>query len=433
MNYSFFHNSFSQNSLVRLYFHSPVLLQFFLGIPSGLPLALTAGLLSAWLFEEGISKETIGIFAAIATPYSLKFLWSPLLDGFTIPYLGKRRGWMLITQLMMALCLALMGLSDPSEQPLIIGILAFFLAFFSASHDIAKDAYRVEILPVAMQGAGSALFVLGYRVGNNLISAVGALYLAYYFGWQNAYLIMAAIMLALCLTLLNIKEPDIHNHNQSQKLIRMSTAQWLTEYAINPFFDFLKRPQAIEILLFIILYRMADAFLGIMAYPFYLELGFSKIEIANVGKLYGLAALAVGSILGGIMVFRLGVIKSLWIGGIAASISNLAFIWQAHVGAELYALALTIGLDNISGGLATTALIAYMGSLMNLRFTATQFALLSSLSAVGRTWLGTSSGYAAEHLGWDGFFILSAIIGIPALVVLWRITATSPPEAATSE
>ena len=398
-----------------LYFRRPILLQFLMGIPSGLPLSLTAGILTAWLSEAGIDKAAIGIFAAVAMPYSLKFIWSPLMDGIHMPFLGKRRGWMLVTQLMMAACMALMGLNNPAEAPVLTGLFAFLLAFSSASHDIVKDAYRVEILPPDMQGAGSASFVLGYRIGNNLITAVGALYLATYVGWHMTYFIMAAIMLALCITIFMVKEPSSQT---SLTTYHLPLTTWVREYVITPFVDFLSRPQAIYILLFILMYRMADAFLGIMAMPFYLELGFTKIQIANVSKLYGLLALTVGSLLGGVMVFRLGVIRSLWIGGIAASLSNLAFIWQAHLGAEPYALMLTISLDNISGGLATTALIAYMASLMNLRFTATQFALLSSLSAIGRTWLTVPSGYAAAHLGWEGFFILSAVVGVPALVIL---------------
>ncbi len=415
---------------IALYFRRDIILQFLMGIPSGLPLSLTAGILTAWLSEAGIDKAAIGIFAAVALPYSLKFMWAPLMDGLPMPFLGKRRGWMLVTQLMMALCMALMAMNNPSDAPVLTGLFAFLLAFSSASHDIVKDAFRVEALPVTMQGAGSASFVLGYRIGNNVIAAVGALYFATYVGWQMTYLIMGAVMLVLCITIFMVEEPE---HLPIEPRSKKNPVSWLREFVITPFLDFMQRPQAIYILLFILLYRMADAFLGIMAMPFYLELGFSKIDIANVSKLYGLLALTIGSLLGGVIVFRLGVIRSLWIGGIAASISNLAFIWQAHVGAKLYALVLTISFDNISGGLATTALIAYMASLMNLRFTATQFALLSSLSAMGRTWLTVPSGYAAKLLGWDNFFILSAIIGIPALLVLWRLTAISPQAATTSE
>ncbi|MDX2074153.1 MAG: AmpG family muropeptide MFS transporter [Alphaproteobacteria bacterium] len=408
---------------LEIYLRRPILAQFMLGIPSGLPLALTAGTLTVWLAESGISKSAIGIFAAVAVPYSLKFLWAPLLDGIDLPFLGKRRGWMIATQIMMAAAMVLMALSNPEEAPYLTGLAALLLSFSSASHDIAKDAYRVEILPTEMQGAGAAVFVLGYRVGN-LFSTAGALYLATFFGWQMTYLLMAAIMLAFCITVLAVREPEASKRQEAEHHKTGGAGEWIRDFVITPFVEFLQRPQAITILLFILLYRMADAFLGVMANPFYIELGFSKIEIAEVVKIYGLLATILGSIIGGAVVFRLGVMRALWVGGIAASISNLMFVWQAHIGAEPYGLALTISLDNISGGLATAAFVAYMSKLCNLRFTATQYALLSSFAAFGRTWLSTPSGWAAEQLGWDGFFILSTAIGIPALLVLWRLSRT---------
>ncbi len=418
----------------EIYFKRRILVQFFLGIPSGLPLALTASTLAVWLTESGISKAAIGIFAAVAIPYSLKFLWAPLLDGTSFPLfsaLGRRRSWMVATQLAMIGAIFFMGMSNPAEAPFFTGLCALLLAFFSASHDIVKDAYRVEILPVEEQGAGAASFVLGYRVGN-IFSTAGALVLASNVSWQSTYLIMSAILAALLVMIFFIKEPQDYS-SRNETAPRHGMAAWVATFVVMPFVEFMKRPQAIAILLFILLYRMSDAFLGVMANPFYIELGFSKIDIAEVVKLYGLLATIVGSIVGGAMVFRIGVIRSLWVGGIAASISNLAFIWQAHVGAEPYALALTISLDNISGGLATAAFVAYMSQLCNLRFTATQYALLSSLAAFGRTWLSTPSGLAAETLGWDGFFMLSAVIGIPPLLMLWWLTATSPPAASTSK
>jgi len=422
-------------SSLRVYANRQIIAQFFLGIPSGLPLALTAGTLAVWLTEAGISKSAIGIFAAVAIPYSLKFLWAPLMDGTSFPligrFLGRRRGWMLATQCAMIVTLIFMSMSNPAAAPFFTGLCALFLAFFSASHDIVKDAYRVEILPPELQGAGAASFVLGYRIGN-IFSTAGALYLASSVSWQATYLIMAAILGVLLLMVFVIKEPDAYAA-EGEALKEHGLSGWIKTFVIMPFIEFLGRPQAITILLFILLYRMADAFLGVMANPFYIELGFTKIQIAEVVKLYGLLATIIGSIIGGAMVFRLGTIRSLWIGGIAASVSNLMFVWQAHVGAEPYALALTISLDNLSGGLATAAFVAYMSQLCNLRFTATQYALLSSFSAFGRTWLSTPSGYAAETLGWDGFFILSTMIGIPALLVLWRLTATSLPAASTSK
>lgn len=415
-----------------VYFKAPMLAQFFLGIPSGLPLALTASTLTVWLTESGISKAAIGIFAAVAVPYSLKFLWAPLMDGTHAPllgWLGRRRSWMAATQGLLVAALVAMSLSNPAETPVATGFIALCLAFFSASHDIVKDAYRVEILPPDMQGAGAASFVMGYRIGN-IFSTAGALYLASFFGWHITYIIMAVIMAVLLVQVFFIREPEA-SAEEAQEKTKM--AQWVKIYVITPFVDFLNRPQAITILLFILLYRMADAFLGVMANPFYLELGFTKIQIAEVVKLWGLMATVVGSIIGGAVVFRFGIIRALWIGGIAASVSNLMFVWQSYVGAEPYALALTISLDNLSGGLATSAFVAYMSRLCNLRFTATQYALLSSFASFGRTWLSTPSGYAAEALGWQGFFVLSAAIGIPALVLLWMLRPISLQVAGTSK
>ena len=404
-----------------IYFTRPMLMQFLLGTPSGLPLSLTAGILTAWLFEAGIDKTSIGIFAAVALPYSLKFIWAPLMDGVHIPTLGRRRGWMLLTQLAMALFMGLMAMHSPADAPFIIGLLAFLLAFASASHDIVKDAYRVEALPPEQQGAGSASFVLGYRVGNNLIAAVGALYLAEYYGWQASYAILAGVMLLLAIPLVWVAEPTTSKKHDAAPHGTIGISAWLIQFVVQPFVEFLRRKDALLVLAFVLLYRMADAFLGIMAYPFYLDIGFSKVDIANVSKLYGLIAMSVGALVGGMLVYRLGISCALWVGGIAASISNLMFVWQAQMGAEIIALIATITLDNISGGFATTALIAYMGSLINLRFSATQFALLSSLSALGRTWLTVPAGLAAEQLGWSGFFVLSTLLGIPALLVLWKL------------
>lgn len=405
---------------IRVYTKRSILLQFLLGIPSGLPLALTASTLTVWLSEAGVSKASIGIFAAVALPYSLKFLWAPLLDGLNVPLLsrmlGRRRSWMLATQLALVAATVIMALGKPEISPFYVGLSALFLAFCSASHDIAKDAYRVEILPVEEQGAGVASFVLGYRIGA-IVSTAGALYLATYTNWQSTYLIMALILLVLTLPIFFTAEPV--SPRVAAELPK-TLGSWLGHFVVEPFADFIKRPQAIIILAFILLYRMSDAFLGIMANPFYIELGFSKTQIAEVVKLYGLFATILGSILGGSIVYRFGVYKALWVGGLLASLSNLMFVWQEHVGAEPYALALTITTDNLSGGVATAAIVAYMSGLCNREFTATQYALLSSLVAVGRSWLSTPAGVAAEQFGWDGFFILSTFIGIPALLLLFH-------------
>ena len=414
---------------VRIYSKPNILAQFFLGIPSGLPLALTAGTLSIWLKDAGLSLEAIGVFASVALPYTFKFIWAPLIDGFSVPFLGKRRGWMLVTHVAIMAAMLLMGMVDPAGAPGLLWAAAFFLAFASASHDIVKDAYRVEALPPEEQGAGSAAFVFGYRMAM-LVSGAGALYLSDMVGWSFTYVTMAGVMLLLLPQLFFIREPVA----RAKTVATHTPGEWVREYVFMPFREFMSRERAVTILLFILLYRMTDGFMGVMAGPFYKELGFTNSEIAQVAKLYGLIATILGNILGGVLVFRLGVTKSLWIGGIASALSNLMFVWQAGQGHNLYALMVTISLDNISAAIATTAFVAYMSRLANLRFTATQYALLTSLAAAGRTLLATPSGAAAKALGWEGFFMVSTLIIIPALYVLSRLpklTASEPPAAST--
>lgn len=414
-----------------LYTRPRILAQFLLGIPSGLPLALTAFTMTTWLKDAGMTLEEIGYFGAVALPYTFKFIWAPLLDGARLPFMGLRRGWMLVTQLAMVAAIFTMGVIDPlSEKPL-FAMAAFMLAFFSASHDVVKDAYRVEILPVEQQAAGSASFVFGYRIAM-LISGAGALYLSDQVGWHQTYALMAAVMLVSIVPLFFVSEPDA----QPQAGVRRSAAAWLQEYVAMPFVEFMKRDKAVTILLFILLYRMTDGFIGSMASPFYKELGFTNSEIASVAKLYGLIATLLGGLIGGMVAYRFGVMRALVIGGIASAASNLMFVWQAGQGHDIIALIITISLDNISAALATTAFVAYMSQLANTRFTATQYALLTSLMAAGRTLLATPSGEAAKALGWEGFFLLSTVLIIPALLLMLRlpkVTAISPRAAATSE
>lgn len=414
----------------ELYTRPRILAQFLLGIPSGLPLALTAFTMTTWLKDAGVNLEQIGLLAAVAIPYTFKFAWAPLLDGFNMPFLGRRRGWMLVTQLAMAAAIFAMSTVDPALHTGLFALTALALAFFSASHDIVKDAYRVEILPPDEQGAGAASFVFGYRMAM-LISGAGALFLSDALSWQASYATMALIMLVTVIPVFFIAEP------QAQIRDKVGSAkQWVTEYMARPFMEFLSRERAITILLFVLLYRMTDGFIGSMAGPFYKELGFTNTEIASVAKLYGLVATLIGGAIGGAIVYRLGVMKALWIGGIVSALSNLMFVWQAQQGNNIHALMMTISLDNISAALATTAFVAYMSRLANVRFTATQYALLTSLAAAGRTLLATPSGVVAEDFGWSGFFIFSTLLVIPALIVLTRLPAfkaSELPAAATSK
>lgn len=417
----------------RLYTHPKLIAVFFLGFASGLPLALTASTLSIWLAENGVDKAAIGMFAAVGTPYTLKFLWAPLMDGTQFPVLGRlfghRRGWLFATQIGLIFSLIALGFSNPLNGPYITALLAVLVAICSASQDIVIDAYRVELLEPEQQAAGAATVVMGYRLGM-VISGAGALYLATYFGWQITYAVMAACMGVGIITALLAGEPE--RHSQSEALQSKNMAQWLREAVIEPFAEFMTREKWRLILLFILLYKLADAFMGMMTYPFYLEMGFEKTEIANVAKLYGILATIIGSLIGGALLYKAGMYKSLWICGILHGVSNLMFVAQAKIGADVGFLALTISVENISGGMGTAIFVAYISSLCNLKFTATQYALLSSLSAFGRTWLSTPAGFVVEKLGWELFFILAALLAIPGLVLLWMlksdITANDAPE-----
>lgn len=412
-----------------LYLRPRLLVVMVLGFASGLPLALSASTLSVWLAESGVSLSAIGLFAAAGTPYTLKFLWSPLIDGIKLPLLtklfGRRRSWMIAMQLLLMASLVALGLCNPGENPWWVAFFALLVATASATQDIVIDAYRVELLPAQEQGAGAAMAVFGYRLGM-IVSAAGALFLATYWGWAVTYAIMAALVPIAWLAVFIGGEPEVVDSERwsvdSKKATRHSLSAWLGKYVIEPFTDFMKREAWLGILLFILLYKLGDAFMGVMTNPFLIDIGFSKNQIATVVKLYGVIATIIGSFIGGVLVVRIGMVRSLWICGIAHAITNLMFVAQAMVGADEAFLALSISLENISGGMGTAAFVAFISSLINLRFTATQYALLSSFSAFGRTWLSTPAGWFAEILGWEWFFVLSVLLAIPGLMVLWWLS-----------
>ena len=406
-----------------------------LGFVSGLPLALTASTLSAWLKDAGIDKTSIGLFAAVATPYALKFLWAPLIDAAPFPLLsklfGRRRGWMLATQFALILSIIALGFANPGINPWLTALAAFILAVCSASQDIVIDAYRVEILHKEEYGTGAAAVQCGYRFGM-LASGAGALALADHMSWLATYLIMASLMAVGVITVLLSPEPEAGERAQASSL-----RHWLRDNVIAPFRDFMQHNHWALILLFIMLYKLGDAFLGIMTNPFLLEIGFTKTDIAAVVKLYGLVATLIGLFLGGMMNDRFSTARTLMICGIGHALTNLMFFVQAKVGADIHMLALGIFLENLSGGMTAAAFVAFISALTHTRYTATQYALLSSLAAMGRTWLTTTAGYAADRFGWEMFFILSVALAAPGLIVLWILQkkhafmATSPQAAAT--
>lgn len=401
------------------YFTKPLLIILLLGFSSGLPLALTAATLAAWLKEAHVDLTSIGLFSAVATPYTLKFCWSPAIDGLLAPWFGKRfgrrRGWLLLIQIFLSLALALLALARPDISPMLTACAALLVAFASASQDIVIDAYRVEILKPEDQGKGAAMIQLGYRLGM-LASGAGALFLAGRMGWQNTYFIMAAIIGSGVLITLMADEPALVATSPHAK---RTVEQWLRESVIEPFVDFMYRESWLLILVFIVIYKLADAFIGIMTNPFYLDIGFSKDDIATIVKIYGTIATLLGTFMGGALVTRYGAIRILFIAGFMHALTNLLYVLQAHVGVNTPVLAISVAMENLTGGISAAAFVAYLSSLCNVHYTATQYALLSSLAAFGRTWLSTPAGYVAKKLGWEWFFALSALLAIPGLVLLW--------------
>jgi PAT family beta-lactamase induction signal transducer AmpG len=405
---------------VREYFHPRLLIVLLLGFASGLPLALTASTLSAWLAESHVDKTSIGLFAAVATPYALKFLWAPVMDAAPFPLLsklfGRRRGWILATQIALIVSILGLGIADPAINPWMTALAALLVAICSASQDIVIDAYRVEILTKEQQGMGAAMVQYGYRFGM-LASGAGALALADHISWTATYMVIAAVMSLGILTILFSPEPEVSETILSRR--SLGVGGWLRDSVVAPFKDFMTNKHWLYLLLFIMLYKMGDAFLGIMTNPFLLEIGFSKTDIATVVKVYGLAATLIGVFLGGVLTLRWGTVRTLMICGIGHALTNLMFLVQARVGADIHMLAIGIFLENLSGGMTASAFVAFISGLTHARYTATQYALLSSLAAMGRTWLTTTAGWTAETYGWEIFFIISVLLAVPGLVILW--------------
>lgn len=389
-----------------------------LGFVSGLPLALTGATLGAWLSEAHIDKTSIGLFAAIATPYSLKFLWAPFMDALPCPLFsklfGRRRGWILATQIALVLALIGLGMANPAEDAWATAGWAVLVAFLSASQDIVIDAYRVEILKKEQYGAGAAVVQYGYRLGM-LASGAGALALADHVSWEMTYAVMGGLMGFGIITVLLSREPELAEKNVTKPDI----ATWWRHTVLDPFSDFMTHRDWLMILLFVMLYKLGDAFLGVMTNPFLLEIGFSKTQIAEIVKSFGLIATLVGLFIGGIMIQRLSTVRTLWICGIGHALTNLMFLVQAKAGADIHVLMLGITLENLSGGMTAAAFVAYLSGLCRVNYTATQYALLSSLAAVGRTWFTTSAGWVAQQFGWEMFFIISVLLALPGLAALW--------------
>jgi MFS transporter, PAT family, beta-lactamase induction signal transducer AmpG len=406
----------------------------FMGFSSGLPLALTFGTLSYWLAELGVSLTAIGLFGLVRASYSLKFLWSPLIDRLPIPVLtrrlGRRRSWALAIQLLLALAIVGLGMTDPKSDAALTALAAVLVAFLSASQDIVIDAYRIELLAPEEQGAGAAATQWGYRFGL-LASGAGALYAASLGGWHVAYAIMAALMSVGMITVWLTPEPGgIAAPEKLPGTTAWARAEaWLKGAVVAPFVDIVARmgaAQVLALIVFIVLYKFGDALAGSMANPLYVELGFTKIEVATVAKIYGVIATLGGVAAGGILVARWGVFAALLVCGAMQALSNLMYVVQLWAGHNVAMLAFTIGGENLTGGMASAAFVAYLSGLCSRDFTATQYALMSSLATVGLNVLAASGGYLAQTLGWTPFFLLSTAACAPGLLLLvWLMRRSS--------
>ena len=414
-------------------YREPRLLAILLmGFSSGLPLALTGATLGIWLAEAGLSLTAIGLFALVGTAYNFKFVWSPIIDRLPLPVLtrllGRRRGWAVVIQALLGLAIVALGFADPRIDPWWTALGAVAVAFLSASQDIVLDAYRVELLEDHEQAAGAAATQVGYRFGM-LAAGAGALYLATFFGWQATYAVMGALMGVGILTVLATREPD--REGTAAKPVPTTLGAWLQDAVVAPFADFVIRPNWILILVFVVLYKFGDALAGTVSSPFYVAMGFSKIEIANVSKIFGVISTLVGVALGGVVTYRLGLVRGLMVCGILQMLSNLMFAIQAMVGYDIPMLMATIAIENVTGGMGSAAFVAYLSSLCNVSYTATQYALLSSLAATARTMLSSSGGWLAESLGWVPFFLLTVLAAVPGLLLLaWLSRRFAPPAEA---
>jgi len=405
-----------------------VLLILPLGFASGLPLLLTFSTLSAWFATTGVSRAMIGTFALVSMPYALKFLWSPLIDRLPPPIpIGRRRGWGIAIQLALIAATLALGACNPKVELARMASLAILVAFLSASQDVVIDAYRIEILTPEQQGPGAAMIQTGYRIGL-LVAGAGALIIAARWGWFAAYATIAALLSVGMLVFIFGPEPapapDVRLHAGATRWDAFR--EWLATAVTGPFADFMRRPMWPAIVVFIVGYKLGEAMAGVMAMPLYISLGFTLNEIAAVSKLVGFIATVAGALVGGVVTSKLGVMRALILCGILQSAGNLFYVLQAVGGHRLDYLALCVAAENLSGAMAGTALVAYLSDLCSPAFTATQYALLSSLAAVGRTMVASSGGVLADRLGWVPFFLVTTVATIPALVLLVWIARRDP-------
>jgi MFS transporter, PAT family, beta-lactamase induction signal transducer AmpG len=377
-----------------------------LGFASGLPLALTRTTLSAWMTNAGVNLKTIGLFSLVTLPYSFKFVWAPLLDRFSFPLFGRRRGWMALSQVGLLIGIWIMADINPQHAPLAIAALAVMVAFFSASQDVVADAYRTDVLPPAERASGTSTWIMGYRIAM-LVSGAGALVLSDYMPWSRVYMLMAILMGVGIVATWLAPEPEA-----------VRPPRTIADAVVKPFADFFSRKGAAAALAFVMLYRIGDTIAGGMVMPFLIKRGFSNSEIGYWNKGVGFAATITGVMLGGGLVAKYGVRRCLLGFGLLLAVANTGYLALALHGKSVLLLATAIGIDNICGGMVDAAFAAFIMSLCNKSFSATQFALLSSASTfIGRL-ISAGSGWLAATLGWPVFFGITIVAAVPALILL---------------
>jgi PAT family beta-lactamase induction signal transducer AmpG len=436
---------------LKVYTHPRVVGMLFLGFSAGLPLLLVLGTLSFWLSEAGIARATIGHFSWVGLAYGFKFLWSPLVDRMPLPgltrALGRRRAWLLLSQIAIAAALLGMANTDPVVDLAHTVFFALAVAFASATQDIALDAYRIEAVETEKQGAMAATYQAGYRMAM-ITAGAGALWIAAAFDatpavydvhpWHVAYTVMALLMGVGILTTLVIREPEPHvaadtaerEARARQRLAAhglsgrpLDASAWFYTAVVSPFIDFVGQHKwrALLILALIAVYRISDVVMGVMSNPFYQEMGFTKDEVATVSKVYGVVMTIAGAGLGGLLVLRLGVMRTLFLGAFLSAASNLLFVWLAGRGHDVSALVFTVSADNLSAGIASSAFVAYLSGLVNQAYTATQYALFTSVMLLLPKFIAGFSGQFVDAYGWANFFTGTALIGVPVLFLVWRV------------
>jgi PAT family beta-lactamase induction signal transducer AmpG len=396
-------------SMIRQVFGRKMLVALSMGFSCGVPLLLTISVLQAWMKQEGVDLGVIGLFSLVGLPYTLKFLWAPLFDRFTLPLLGRRKGWLVLAQIFLVLAIVLLGFSQPARFPWLMALVAFVVTFLSASQDIVVDAYRREDLDDEELGLGSSMYIYGYRLGM-LLASGGGLILADHIPFSMVYSLMAlSLVPGIVVTVLTPEPREVPGKPAT-----------LAQAVVAPLKEYFSRNGAVSILAFILLYKIGDTMASAMTTPFYLDMGFTMSEIGTVVKLFGFWATLIGTFTGGLLMLRIGINRSLWVFGALQALSTAGFAWLALVGHSLPLLAGVITFENLSAGMGTAAYVAFMASMTDRRFTATQYALLSSLMGIPRVMAAAPTGFFVKILGWEVFFIACTVAALPGMLLLLK-------------